>query len=267
MERRTELADGETHNASPRAHRSFTVRATVCGLAIGVLVNLSNTYYGLRIGVASQMSMVSGLLGFASFKIVSRYSNVPFSPFENVLTISVATATGAMPVTAGFVGAIPAIEYLIGPEDNGPIQLDFGKLVLWSVSLCLFGLVFASWLRPYFVDRQGLPWPGARATASLITTLHRNKPEPELLEDQVPQTSAETESGGSLPCVIEDHPLIPPEDDLEWASAARGLAKAACASALCVCSHALPLQTVTDSIIDNCHVLCTDTTRTTHLRK
>jgi hypothetical protein len=52
--------------------RSFTLRAIISGLLIGALVNLSNTYYGLRAGAASQMSMVSGLLGFVGFKLFSK---------------------------------------------------------------------------------------------------------------------------------------------------------------------------------------------------
>lgn len=39
--------------------RSFTFRALLAGALVDVLVNLSHTYYGLRVGVASQMSTVS----------------------------------------------------------------------------------------------------------------------------------------------------------------------------------------------------------------
>ena len=89
--------------------RSFTLRALISGLFIGVLVNLSNTYYGLRIGAGSQMSMVSGLLGYIGFKLFSGYTAIRFTAAENVLIISVATATGCMPVTTRFVGIIPAL--------------------------------------------------------------------------------------------------------------------------------------------------------------
>ncbi|OAT13580.1 oligopeptide transporter [Blastomyces gilchristii SLH14081] len=157
--------------------RSFTVRALLSGLLIGVLVNLSNTYYGLRIGVASQMSMVSGLLGFVVFKLFSRCIESPLTPAENVLIISVATATGCMPVTAGFVGIIPALEYLIGPEENGPLRIAWESLVFWSIGLCFFGLIFASIFREHFVVRETLPWPGAKATAHLINTIHHVPPE------------------------------------------------------------------------------------------
>jgi uncharacterized oligopeptide transporter (OPT) family protein len=146
--------------------------AVVCGLLIGGLVNLSNTYYGLRIGAGSQMSMASGLLGFSALKLLSKHTTGHFTAAENVLVISVATSTGCMPVTAGFVGIIPALEYPITPEENGPLQIAWGSLVVWSLALAFFGLIFASLLRNHFIVRERLPWPGAKATAHLINTLH-----------------------------------------------------------------------------------------------
>ncbi|KAH7179158.1 uncharacterized protein B0J16DRAFT_386985 [Fusarium flagelliforme] len=151
--------------------RSFTLRVVLVGALVGVLVNLSN-YYGLRVGFASHMLTVLGLLGFAGFIVFSRWTSYPLSAEENVLIISVATATRAMPVTAGLIGIIPALEYLIGPTENGPLTLNWHDLILWSIGLCLFGLIFASWVRPYFIDREDLPWPGARVTAQLVKSLH-----------------------------------------------------------------------------------------------
>lgn len=46
--------------------------------------------------------MVSGLLGYVDFKLFSKYTPTQFSRAENVLLISVATATGFMPLTAVF---------------------------------------------------------------------------------------------------------------------------------------------------------------------
>ena len=156
--------------------RSFPLRALLAGALIGVLNNLSNTYYGLRVGAASQMSTVSGLLGFAGFKVFSKGTASSLSAEANVLIISVATAAGAMPVTAGLIGIIPALEYLIRPNENGPLTLNWHDLVVWSIVMCLFGLIFASWLRPYCVEKQNLPWPDARVTAYLVRSLHRLPP-------------------------------------------------------------------------------------------
>jgi uncharacterized oligopeptide transporter (OPT) family protein len=62
--------------------------------------------------------------------------------------------------TAGFTGTIPALEYVIGPAENGPIRLSSTKLVVWSIGLCFFGLIFASLLRESLIVREKLPWPG-----------------------------------------------------------------------------------------------------------
>ncbi|QLI74517.1 uncharacterized protein G6M90_00g110790 [Metarhizium brunneum] len=76
------------------------------------------------------MSMASSPLGFAGLKLVLRYITVPLLPAKNVLLVSVATTTGAVPVTIGFIGVIPALEYLVGLRDNRPLILPWERLVL-----------------------------------------------------------------------------------------------------------------------------------------
>jgi hypothetical protein len=46
-------------------------------------------------------------------------------------------------VASGFVGVMPAMNYLLKEEEQGPIVLGTGKLVLWALGLCYFGVVFA----------------------------------------------------------------------------------------------------------------------------
>jgi uncharacterized oligopeptide transporter (OPT) family protein len=153
-------------------HERLTLRATVVGLLLGVLINLTNTYHGLRVGAGGKMSMISGLLGYVGFKIFSKYLTRQLGPGENVLIISVATATGCMPLTAGFVGIIPALEYLISLDENGSLRIAFGNLVFWSIGVCFFGVSFAFLLRKHFIERQHLPWPRPRATSQLVKILH-----------------------------------------------------------------------------------------------
>ncbi|KAK4197104.1 OPT oligopeptide transporter protein-domain-containing protein [Triangularia verruculosa] len=179
--------------------QSFTLRAVLAGLVISVFINLSNTYYGLQIGVASQMSMISGLLGYAGFKLFSRFLTTPFTIAEHVLVVSVATASGCMPITAGFIGVIPALEYLLGPDDNGPFRFSWGALMVWSIGLCFFGLIFASLFRNFFIVREKLPWPGARATAHLLNTLHHadGKPQRQALSVEFPTDGTSPDDNSS----------------------------------------------------------------------
>ncbi|KAF7869768.1 hypothetical protein EAF04_004552 [Stromatinia cepivora] len=219
--------------------RSFTLRAIISGRLIGVFVNISNTYYGLRTGASSQMPMVSGLLGYVGFKIFSKYTMIPFTATENVLIISAATAVGCMPVIAGFTGVVPALEYVVGPEDNGPIRIDWKMLILWSFGLCFFRLIFASLLRE-------LPWPGPRATAHLISKLH-HKAHPSsytycdnLASTAVTDTNTNNQSTTNNLSpritqeddVFEQQPLLSKEDEIDWKARMTALLRGAIASSI-----------------------------------
>ncbi|QSS49814.1 oligonucleotide transporter [Histoplasma capsulatum var. duboisii H88] len=164
--------------------QSFTARSLLMGLAIGTLITFSNTYFGLQTGWISTMAMPSSLIGFAAFKALSRHLSFPFTPIENVLIQTVAGAVGSMPLGCGFVGVIPSMEFLLrdGPDgergaddgqgEGGPLKLPFGKLVVWSLGVCLFGVVFAVPLRKEVIIREKLKFPSGTATALMIRVLH-----------------------------------------------------------------------------------------------
>lgn len=130
------------------------------------------------------MAMPSSLIGFAAFKALSRHLSFPFTPIENVLIQTVAGAVGSMPLGCGFVGVIPSMEFLLrdGPDgergaddgqgEGGPLKLPFGKLVVWSLGVCLFGVVFAVPLRKEAIIREKLKFPSGTATALMIRVLH-----------------------------------------------------------------------------------------------
>ncbi|KAH8719521.1 OPT oligopeptide transporter protein-domain-containing protein [Phaeosphaeriaceae sp. PMI808] len=140
-------------------NQDLTARAVLSGLLIGVLINVSNTYCGLRVGAGGQMSMISALLGFIGFKLYLHAACLSLA--ENILLISVATATGCMPITAGLIQTIPALEFLIGPGEYGPLPRDIGDLIIWSLGV------------KQLVDKDTKSlWPGASATAYLVNTLH-----------------------------------------------------------------------------------------------
>ena len=153
-------------------YQHFTIRSLLVGLAIGVLICFSNTYFGLQTGWISGMAMPAALIGFAFFKSISRCISFPFSPVENVLIQTVAGAVGTMPLGCGFVGIIPALEYILKPEENGPLHLSTARLVLWSLGICFFGVVFAIPLRKEVIIKEKLKFPSGTATALMIGVLH-----------------------------------------------------------------------------------------------
>ncbi|PWY66414.1 oligopeptide transporter, OPT family [Aspergillus heteromorphus CBS 117.55] len=170
------------HNTAP-APQSFTARSLLVGLLVGALITFSNTYFGLQTGWISTMAMPSALIGFSVFKVLSKHLSYPFTPVENVLIQTVAGAVGTMPLGCGFVGVIPALEFLIrdgedgpsgdgGSGEGGPLKLNFWKLVLWSLGVCLFGVVFAVPLRREVIVREKLKFPSGTASALMLKVLH-----------------------------------------------------------------------------------------------
>jgi OPT family oligopeptide transporter len=152
--------------------RSFTLRAIAAGLLVGLVICFSNMYFGLQTGWVSMMTMPASLMGFGIFKTLSRHLSFPFSPVENVLVQTVAGSMAIMPLGCGFVGVLPAMQYLLKPEEQGPVNLGIWKLVVWSLGLCYFGVVFAVPLRRQVIIREKLKFPSGFSTAVLISVLH-----------------------------------------------------------------------------------------------
>lgn len=163
---------------------NFTLRGVLVGLAIGVIICFSNTYFGLQTGWVSGMAMPSALIGFACFKSVARFINYPFTPVENVLVVTVAGAVGTMPLGCGFVGVMPALNYLLTPEENGPLVLTTWKLIVWAIGICFFGVVIAVPLRRQVLIREKLKFPSGTATALIIGVLHGSQDEKEPTQNQ-----------------------------------------------------------------------------------
>ncbi|KAF7187991.1 putative oligopeptide transporter [Pseudocercospora fuligena] len=179
----------------------FTIRSLLVGTIIGILIAFSNTYFGLQTGWISGMAMPSALIGFAYFKGLRTLSRSlggvfermgfgeGFSEVENVLVQTVAGSVGTMPLGCGFVGVVPALEFLLKPSETPSeeqfvltvpdppkemtgIRLPLEKLVLWALGLCFFGVVFAVPLRKEVIIREKLKFPSGTATALMIGVLH-----------------------------------------------------------------------------------------------
>lgn len=218
--------------------RSFTPRSLIAGIVIGTLITFSNTYFGLQTGWISTMAMPSALIGFSVFKVLSPYLSYPFTPIENVLIQTVAGAVGTMPLGCGFVGVIPAMEFLLkkGPDgpagggdsgegEGGPLRLGFWKLVIWSLGVCLFGVVFAVPLRKEVIVREKLKFPSGTASALMLRVLHRGGKTDETAKGRarysVEDRQDEEEEMPVLPRESEEHGTLLQKDPNEESAGRR----------------------------------------------
>ncbi|KAI9289002.1 OPT oligopeptide transporter protein-domain-containing protein [Umbelopsis sp. AD052] len=169
-------SDGYGLLAGPSDESHFTIRAVLCGLLIGTVMCFSNMYFGLQTGWISMMSLQSSLLGYAMFKPFKGKLRRAFGPIENVVLQTTAVATATMPLAAGFVGIIPALQSMT-EEDHpgGGLQFTSLQLIVWSLGVAFFGVFFAIPLRTQTIIREKLRFPSGTATAQMISILHQRQ--------------------------------------------------------------------------------------------
>ena len=224
---------------------NFTFRAVVVGSCIGIIICFSNTYFGLQTGWVSGMAMPSALIGYAYFKTVSRYISFPFTPVENVLVQTVAGAVGTMPLGSGFVGVLPALNFLLKSSEGGPLSPSLWKLIVWAVGLCFFGVFVAVPLRKEVILREKLKFPSGTATALMIGVLHGEKESAQGREDLLAVIRTRSSDNSRPPRVslerAEAETLEADDYDRrnDWKGKIRLLVIAFIVSAIYVCLHPL----------------------------
>jgi uncharacterized oligopeptide transporter (OPT) family protein len=146
------------------APAELTARALVAGGLIGSVLAVTNVYMGLKTGFWESGCVLSSLLAFGGLSALSR-RGAPPSPLETNLSQTAAVSVGAMPASAGLLGAVPALA-LLGTQPPG------WAVALWGVGLGALGVLFAFSLRRRLLEDEALPFPTGAATAKLISTLH-----------------------------------------------------------------------------------------------
>ncbi|WP_083680944.1 OPT family oligopeptide transporter [Archangium sp. Cb G35] len=142
----------------------LTARALVAGGLIGAVVAITNVYTGLKTGFWESGCVLSSLLAFGGLSAMAR-RGPPVSPLETNLSQTAAVSVGAVPATAGLLGAVPALA-MLGTQPPG------WAVALWGVGLGTLGVLFAFALRRRLLEDEALPFPTGAATAQLISTLH-----------------------------------------------------------------------------------------------
>ncbi|KAI0249806.1 oligopeptide transporter [Lactifluus subvellereus] len=181
------------------ANPEFTPRAIILGLIIGCLLCFTNLYFGLQTGWISMMSLQSAIIGF----LISKLLAVPITPQETVVVQSTAVATGTMPLTAGFVGIIPALSLLDEQKDGSrALTLTWTSAVGWSCAIAYFGVFMSPPIRKRVIVDEQLAFPSGTATAQVISVLHN-----------MPLANPRQPPGhGYRPLAIQDEEPSPPVD-------------------------------------------------------
>ena len=140
------------------------MRALLFGWLAGALLAVTNTYMALKTGFWESGCVLSALLAFGGLSLVSR-RGAPPSPLETNLAQTAAVAVGAVPASAGVMGAVPAMA-MLGVSPPG------WAVAVWGVGLGALGIIFAFLMRRRLLEEEALPFPTGAATAQLISTLH-----------------------------------------------------------------------------------------------
>lgn len=145
--------------------RELTARALIAGCGIGALLAALNVYAGLKIGYSDAGNLTAAILAFGLFELLGPLLSSRLGPLENNIAVTAAASAAAMGGCVGVVGPIAAMTLLGRPPP------PWWGLVLWGMSLALFGIVIAALLRRSLMIGDPLPFPTGKATAELITVM------------------------------------------------------------------------------------------------
>lgn len=134
-----------------------TFRALVAGMLFAVLMCGMNSYLTLSFGVIEEGPTIAALFFFALFFL----SKTKITSTEMVMVATMGSAGGSFGFIANFFAAraMTATPYTAF------------EMVLFGLTTSLVGLAMVIPLRELLIRKANLPWPGSRATESVIRTM------------------------------------------------------------------------------------------------
>jgi uncharacterized oligopeptide transporter (OPT) family protein len=135
------------------------------GCCVGALLSVVNLYMALMTGWWDTGMITAAILGYVTLARWSRWRGVPYTPFENNITQTLAASVGSMPATLGLLGAIPGLS-LMGT------QLPLWAVTGFGLGLGGFGVALAVTLRRRLILEEKLPFPMGIAAAEIISAMH-----------------------------------------------------------------------------------------------
>lgn len=141
----------------------LTVRASLTGILLGILLTPSNVYAGLKIGWSFNMSIIALLIGFGFWRtMVARFERVsPWTLQESNISQTTASAAASI-ISGGLVAPIPAYTLLTGEA------LATLPMMAWVFSVSFLGIWIAWYLRPSLIHDPDLKFPEGMATLETL---------------------------------------------------------------------------------------------------
>jgi uncharacterized oligopeptide transporter (OPT) family protein len=150
--------EAEAHDApAPPPPERPSVRSLVTGFVLAIVLCAVNSYLTLSFGVIEEGPTIAALFFFAFFFL----SRTKIVPAEMVMVATMGSAGGSL----GFISNFFAARVMTGGS------YTFVQMAGFAVVTSLVGMAFTIPLREMLVLRENLPWPGSRATSSVIRAL------------------------------------------------------------------------------------------------
>jgi uncharacterized oligopeptide transporter (OPT) family protein len=143
--------------APARGPSGVTPRSVLTGALLAVALCAMNSYLTLSFGVIEEGPTIAALFFFAFFF----WTATKITTTEMVIVSTMGSAGGSL----GFISNFYAAKAMTGTP------YTMGEMFAFGVVASLVGMVMVIPLRQLLVVREELPWPGSRATASVITAL------------------------------------------------------------------------------------------------
>ncbi|KAH7161840.1 OPT oligopeptide transporter protein-domain-containing protein [Dactylonectria macrodidyma] len=168
----------------PNEPMPLTIRAVLWGWTLGILVNASNVYLGLKMGMANDANMLAAIVGYNLLKVCQQAA-IPlladtFGPKEHNLIQTIATGCGGLSTV--FIAAVPAM-YQLGLMSDNPSD-DYWRLVTLTAASAFFGTAMSLPLRRAFIielaEELELTFPSAVAVATTIRNFYLGSNDPRL---------------------------------------------------------------------------------------
>jgi uncharacterized oligopeptide transporter (OPT) family protein len=149
-------SEDELPEAPPPPARP-SVRALLTGFVLAIVLCGVNSYLTLSFGVIEEGPTIAALFFFAFFFL----SKTKIVPAEMAIVATMGSAGGSL----GFISNFFAARAMTGEP------YTFFQMAGFAVVTSLVGMAFVVPLRQMLILRENLPWPGSKATASVIHAL------------------------------------------------------------------------------------------------